>query len=82
VEEQPGHRATLLARGLTHVGYGALRRGDEVIAAGAYSEVAARLEQPAPGRCGRRRGHRPVPEPGLTRIRQFSISGPAKRPWR
>jgi uncharacterized protein YkwD len=77
-KNSPGHRATLLARGLTHVGYGALRRGDEVIAAGAYSEVAARLAQPAPSRVGDVGAIGQFLNRASPAIRQFSISRPGE----
>lgn len=72
----PGHRANLVARGFTHVGYGVLRQGPRVIAVGAYAEVSARLERPAPLRVGS------VDQiaTALTRasppISQFSVSEP------
>ncbi len=74
----PSHRATLLAQGLTHVGYGALRRGDEVIAAGAYGEVAARLRDPAPDRISDIATLSGVLRQASPSIGQFSISRPGE----
>jgi uncharacterized protein YkwD len=77
-KNSPGHRATLLARGLTHVGYGALRRGDEVIAAGAYSEVSAWLDKPAPSRVADVGAISQVLRQASPSMRQFSISRPGE----
>jgi uncharacterized protein YkwD len=78
-KNSPGHRATLLARGLTHVGYGALRRGDEVIAAGAYSEVSAWLDQPAPGRIADVQAISQILRRASPGMSQFSISLPGQQ---
>jgi uncharacterized protein YkwD len=77
-KNSPGHRATLLARGLTHVGYGALRRGDEVIAAGSYSEVSAWLDKPAPSRVANVEALSRLLRRASPEMSQFSISRPGE----
>ena len=72
----PGHRANLLAAGFTHVGYGALRLGAEVIAVGAYAEVSARLDGPAPLRVSSVDAIAAVLARATPRIDQFSVSEP------
>jgi uncharacterized protein YkwD len=72
----PGHRANLLAAGFTHVGYGALRRGREVIAVGAYAEVSARLAAPAPLRAASVQALAATLSAASPRIDQFSVSEP------
>jgi uncharacterized protein YkwD len=75
-KNSPGHRANLLAAGFTHVGYGALRRGREVIAVGAYAEVSARLEAPAPLRIASVSALATTLSRASPRIDQFSVSEP------
>jgi len=72
----PGHRANLLATGFTHVGYGVLRQGREVIAVGAYAEVAARLGSPAPLRVASVGVIAAALSSATPRIDQFSVSEP------
>ena len=72
----PGHRANLLAAGFTHVGYGVLRQGREVIAVGAYAEVSARLETPAPLRVSSVDAIAASLSRAAPRIDQFSVSEP------
>lgn len=72
----PGHRANLLARGFTHVGYGVLRQGPRVIAVGAYAEVAARLAGPAPLRVRSSDEIARALSNAVPAIRQFSVSEP------
>ncbi|EJL20241.1 Cysteine-rich secretory protein family [Caulobacter sp. AP07] len=72
----PGHRANLLAPGFTHVGYGVLRQGREVIAVGAYAEVSARLASPAPLRVSSVDAIAAVLASATPRIDQFSVSEP------
>ncbi len=72
----PGHRANLLAAGFTHVGYGVLRQGREVIAVGAYAEVSARLETPAPLRVASVGAIAASLSRAAPRIDQFSVSEP------
>ncbi len=72
----PGHRANLLAPGFTHVGYGALRQGREVIAVGAYAEVSARLDAPAPLRVATVAAIAAALSNATPRIDQFSVSEP------
>jgi hypothetical protein len=72
----PGHRANLLASGFTHVGYGVLRQGREVIAVGAYAEVSARLAAPAPLRVASAGAIAAVLSSATPRIDQFSVSEP------
>uniref|UniRef100_B0T4X9 SCP-like extracellular n=1 Tax=Caulobacter sp. (strain K31) TaxID=366602 RepID=B0T4X9_CAUSK len=72
----PGHRANLLAEGFTHVGYGVLRQGREVIAVGAYAEVSARLETPAPLRVASVAAIAASLSRATPRIDQFSVSEP------
>jgi len=74
--DSPGHRANLLASGFTHVGYGVLRQGRRVIAVGAYSEVAARLERPAPLRVASADEIAASLSRASPTIRQFSVSEP------
>jgi uncharacterized protein YkwD len=76
----PGHRANLLAPGFTHVGYGALRRGREVIAVGAYAEVSARLAAPAPLRVASVETLAASLSAAQPRIDQFSVSEPGAEP--
>jgi uncharacterized protein YkwD len=75
-KNSPGHRANLLAPGFTHVGYGALRRGREVIAVGAYAEVSARLDAPAPLRVASVGVIAATLSRASPRIDQFSVSEP------
>ena len=75
-KNSPGHRANLLAPGFTHVGYGALRRGREVIAVGAYAEVSARLDAPAPLRVASVGVIAAALSRASPRIDQFSVSEP------
>lgn len=72
----PGHRANLLARGFTHVGYGVFRAGQRVIAVGAYAEVAARLAGPAPLRVASTDEIARTLSNATPAIRQFSVSEP------
>ena len=72
----PGHRANLLAPGFTHVGYGVLRQGAEVIAVGAYAEVSARLDAPAPLRVASVGVIATTLSRATPRIDQFSVSEP------
>lgn len=72
----PGHRANLLARGFTHVGYGVLRQGPRVVAVGAYAEVAARLERPAPLRVTSTDQIAAALTRASPTIAQFSVSEP------
>lgn len=72
----PGHRANLLARGFTHAGYGVLRQGPRVIAVGAYAEVAARLERPAPLRVSSVDQIAAALTRATPTIAQFSVSEP------
>ena len=74
--DSPGHRANLLAPGFTHVGYGVLRQGPRVIAVGAYAEVAARLERPAPLRVGSVDQIAAALTHATPTIAQFSVSEP------
>ena len=74
----PGHRANLLAPGFTHVGYGALRLGAEVIAVGAYAEVSARLASPAPLRVASVDAIGAALSRATPRIDQFSVSEPGQ----
>ncbi|CAN5592233.1 CAP domain-containing protein [soil metagenome] len=76
----PGHRANLLATGFTHVGYGVLRRGAEVIAVGAYAEVSARLAAPAPLRVSSVDAIGEALARATPRINQFSVSEPGAEP--
>ncbi|KQY92686.1 secretion protein [Caulobacter sp. Root1455] len=71
-----GHRANLLAPGFTHVGYGVLRQGREVLAVGAYAEVSARLAAPAPLRVASVTAIAAALSNAVPRIDQFSISEP------
>lgn len=75
-KDSPGHRANLLAPGFTHVGYGVLRRGREVIAVGVYAEVAARLAAPAPLRASSVAVIAQALARAAPPIGQFSISEP------
>lgn len=72
----PGHRANLLATGFTHVGYGVYRRGRQVIAVGAYAEVAARLAAPAPLRVNASDAIAAALSHATPAIQQFSVSEP------
>lgn len=72
----PGHRANLLAPGFTHVGYGVYRRGQQVIAVGAYAEVAARLAGPAPLRVASSDTIAAALSHAAPAIQQFSVSEP------
>jgi len=72
----PGHRANLLAAGFSHVGYGVLRMGREVIAVGAYAEVSARLDGPAPLRVSSVDAIGEALARATPRIDQFSVSEP------
>lgn len=72
----PGHRANLLAKGFTHVGYGAFRQGRRVIAVGAYAEVAARLAAPAPLRVSTTDTIAAALSHAAPAIQQFSVSEP------
>lgn len=72
----PGHRANLLATGFTHVGYGVLRQGREVIAVGAYAEVSARLPAPVPLRVSSVDAIGEALARATPRIDQFSVSEP------
>ena len=74
--DSPGHRANLLAAGFTHVGYGVLRQGRRVIAVGAYAEVSARLERPAPLRVASTNDIAISLSRANPPIRQFSVSEP------
>jgi uncharacterized protein YkwD len=74
--DSPGHRANLLARGFTHVGYGVLRQGPRVMAVGAYAEVAARLERPAPLRVRNADEIAATLSRATPAISQFSVSEP------
>ena len=76
----PSHRANLLAPGFTHVGYGVLRRGAEVIAVGAYAEVSARLAGPAPLRVSSVDAIGEALARATPRIDQFSVSEPGAEP--
>lgn len=75
-----GHRANLLAPDFTHVGYGVLRRGREVIAVGAYAEVSARLAAPAPLRVASIAAIASALSHAVPRIDQFSVSEPGAEP--
>jgi uncharacterized protein YkwD len=72
----PGHRANLLAPGFTHVGYGVYRKGQQVIAVGAYAEVAARLAAPAPLRVASADTIAAALSHAMPAIQQFSVSEP------
>jgi len=72
----PGHRANLLAPGFNHVGYGVIRRGAQIIAVGAYCEVAARLAAPAPLRVGSVAEIAAALSRATPQILQFSVSEP------
>jgi uncharacterized protein YkwD len=72
----PGHRANLLAPGFTHVGFGVLRQGREVIALGVYAEVSARLAVPAPLRVASVAAIAAALSNATPRIDQFSVSEP------
>ncbi|WP_425995956.1 CAP domain-containing protein [Caulobacter sp. DWR1-3-2b1] len=72
----PGHRANLVARGFTHVGYGVLRQGPRVIAVGAYAEVTARLARPAPLRVRSADEIAAALSRATPAIGQFSVSEP------
>ncbi len=72
----PGHRANLVARGFTHVGYGVLRQGPRVIAVGAYAEVSARLARPAPLRVRSANEIAAALSRATPTIGQFSVSEP------
>ncbi|WP_165188671.1 CAP domain-containing protein [Caulobacter soli] len=72
----PGHRANLLAADFTHVGYGVLRQGREVIALGVYAEVSARLPAPAPLRVASVGAIAAALSNAVPRINQFSVSEP------
>ncbi|OYW29884.1 MAG: secretion protein [Caulobacter sp. 12-67-6] len=72
----PGHRANLVARGFTHVGYGVLRQGPRVIAVGAYAEVSARLARPAPLRVRSADEIAAALSRATPAIGQFSVSEP------
>jgi uncharacterized protein YkwD len=72
----PGHRANLLAPGFTHVGYGVYRRGQQVIAVGAYAEVASRLPAPAPLRVSTTEAIAAALSHAAPAIQQFSVSEP------
>lgn len=74
--DSPGHRANLVAAGFTHVGYGVLRQGRRVVAVGAYSEVAARLERPAPLRVASVDEIAATLSRASPAIGQFSVSEP------
>jgi uncharacterized protein YkwD len=74
----PGHRANLLAPGFTHVGYGVLRRGPEVIAVGVYAEVSARLASPAPLRVASVDAIAAALSTATPPINQFSVSEPGQ----
>jgi uncharacterized protein YkwD len=74
--DSPGHRANLLAAEFTHVGYGVLRQGRRVIAVGAYAEVAARLERPAPLRVASAEQIAAALSRASPAIAQFSVSEP------
>jgi len=75
-KSSPGHRANLLAPGFTHVGYGVLRQGREVMAVGAYAEVSARLSAPAPLRVASVGVIAAALSGATPRIDQFSVSEP------
>ncbi|MBO9558280.1 MAG: CAP domain-containing protein, partial [Caulobacter sp.] len=77
-KSSPGHRANLLAPDFTHVGYGALRRGREVIAVGVYAAVAARLAAPAPLRVRSVDDVARALSAASPRIDQFSVSEPGE----
>ena len=47
-EGSPGHRRNLLRENFGSVGYGVVRVGDAVYAAGVYAEMSVRLTQPLP----------------------------------
>lgn len=72
----PGHRANLLAPGFTHVGYGVVRQGPRVIAVGAYAEVSARLQRPAPLRVTSVDQIAATLTGATPTITQFSVSAP------
>ena len=72
----PGHRANLLAPGFSHVGYGVIRRGAQIIAVGAYYELAARLAAPTPLRVGSVAEIAATLSRATPRILQFSVSEP------
>jgi uncharacterized protein YkwD len=72
----PGHRANLLAPDFTHVGFGVLRRGREVIAVGVYAEVSARLAAPVPLRAPSIAAIASALSNATPRIDQFSVSEP------
>lgn len=72
----PGHRANLLAKGFSHVGYGVYRQGQRVIAVGAYAEVAARLAAPAPLRVASTETIAAALSHAAPAIQQFSVSEP------
>lgn len=75
-KNSPGHRANLLAPGFTHVGFGVLRQGREVIALGVYAEVSARLATPAPLRVASVAAIAAALSNAVPRIDQFSVSEP------
>jgi uncharacterized protein YkwD len=72
----PGHRANLLAKGFSHVGYGVYRQGQRVIAVGAYAEVAARLAAPAPLQVSTTDIIASALSHAAPAIQQFSVSEP------
>lgn len=74
--DSPGHRANLLARDFTHVGYGVLRQGPRVVAVGAYAEVSARLARPAPLRVQSTGQIAAALARATPTISQFSVSEP------
>lgn len=76
--ESPGHRANLLAREFTHVGFGVLVQGGghRALAVGAYADVAARLAAPAPLRVGTTDEIARVLARADAPIRRFSVAQP------
>jgi len=76
--ESPGHRANLLAREFTHVGFGVLVQGQghRAIAVGAYADVVARLVRPAPLRVRTAEEIAQALSRTATPIRRFSVAQP------
>lgn len=47
-ETSPGHRKNLLHQSCTHAGYGVVKVGEKIYAAGVYGDAAIRLARPLP----------------------------------
>lgn len=81
-ETSPGHRRNLLHETCTHAGYGVVRVGTKVYAAGVYGGAAIRLARPLPMRFSNGEELARALEGASPRIERVAVTRPGENPSR